>query len=158
MSGGGTAAYRLIITAALVAPLLCCCTAVSPMQQQMHLERAERLLERGRQDDFQQAIKAFASALEGSSGRAGVLTRIRECLFAAAERAARRGDSYGEWRCYLAYTENFDRTSSQAYVRLARVCEKRGDLPGAVYFAKKAYALDPGSPEIQELLKGLDPI
>ena len=140
--------------------LLCSCGVlmVNPETAADCLSRGKAFLERGEDGDLKHAVEAFMCALDKAQDADRTLRVIRESLFAAAERYREQGNRAREAACYLAYTENFDAESIEAYIKLVRFHQRMGNLSGALSFAKRAYRLDPGNREVLLLMKELDPI
>jgi tetratricopeptide (TPR) repeat protein len=102
------------------------------------------------------AIVEFKTVMNLSASPAQDLAFVQNALFARAEEYARQGDMYTESRCYLAYTENFNQKDVEACIRLGRLFSRMGNPVGALYYAKKAYALDPKNKAAIELMNNLN--
>lgn len=100
---------------------------------------------------MKRAISEFKTALEKSKNTDETTLQIREFLFERAKKYSLQGDTYIESRCYLAYTENF-KPDIDAYVALGRIFLKIGNPVGSLYYANKAYAIDPKNNEVRELM------
>jgi tetratricopeptide (TPR) repeat protein len=114
------------------------------------LWHGKALLERGQEEDMRQAIGDFKSALDNSRQTYETLLMIREIFFSRAEKYRIQKNNLMESRCYLAYTENFDQNDAEAYKNLGRIYTDMGDLVTGLFFAKKAFEIDPENREIIE--------
>ncbi len=63
---------------------------------------------------------------------------------------------YTQSRCYLAYTENFNKDDVEACVNLGKLFYQTENPIGALHYAKKAYALDPANKAAKELIYELN--
>jgi tetratricopeptide (TPR) repeat protein len=133
------------------------CTAVSTVRKDsaFHLQRASRLLE---QENLKDAVVELKEAVEESNDPDFTLSEIRILLFTTAEKYRAIENYSREAQHYLAYTENFDKQDFEAFMRIGQAYEQMGNRVGGLYFAKKAYALDPKNREVIELIKRLNPI
>jgi tetratricopeptide (TPR) repeat protein len=122
----------------------------------LRLWLGKALLERGNQGDMKAAIIEFKTAMNASASPAQDLALIRSALFARAEQYSAHGDRYTQSRCYLAYTENFNPNDIEACIALGKLFSKVGNPVGALYYAQKAYALDPKNKAAIELLGELN--
>ena len=122
----------------------------------LRLWLGKALLERGNKGDMKAAIIEFKTAMNASASPAQDLALIRSALFARAEQYSAQGDRYTQSRCYLAYTENFNPNDIEACVALGTLFSKVGNPVGALYYAQKAYALDPKNKAAIELLGELN--
>lgn len=130
--------------------------ALDQNDSRLHLLLGKALLERGNKGDLKQAIIEFKAAVNNSLSLDTDLARIRSIFFGWAKKYASQGDLYTESRCYLAYTENFNSTDAEAYLALGKVFLRMGNPVGALYYAKKAYALDHENKAVIELLNDLN--
>jgi tetratricopeptide (TPR) repeat protein len=121
-----------------------------------HLWLGNALLARGKEGDLKAALIEFKKAVDLSKDSEKVLAQIRSFFFARADNYSKSGDAYMESRCYLAYTENFNKKDVDAYVKLGRIMLGMGNQVAAVYYAKKAYALEPKNASVRELLSTLN--
>jgi len=121
-----------------------------------HLLLGNAFLERGLQGDMKSAIIEFKAGMNKSNNSEKDIKQIRDYLMARANKYSLQGDSYSESRCYLAYTENFNSKDSEAYIALSRILLEMDNPSGALYYAKKAYALDPKKQEVIELMLDLN--
>jgi tetratricopeptide (TPR) repeat protein len=103
------------------------------------------ILGRGGADDMRSAVAEFKIAVSTSATPAQDTELIRSVMFARAEQFASQGDMYGQSRCYLAYAENFNTSDAEAYMHIGRLLSRIGNPVGALHYAKRAYALDPGN-------------
>ena len=133
------------------------CTVVSTGRKDpaFHLQRASRLLE---QENLNDAVVELKEAVDESNELDLTLSEIRILLFTTAEKYRAIKNYSRESQHYLAYTENFDKQNFEAFMRIGQAYEQMGNLLGGLYFAKKAYALDPKNREVIELIKRLNPI
>ena len=133
------------------------CTAVSTVRKDpaFHLQRASRLLE---QENLKDAVVELKEAVDESNDPDLTLSEIRILLFTTAEKYRAIKNYSREAQHYLAYTENFDKQNFEAFMRIGQAYEQMGNFVGGLYFAKKAYALDPKNREVIELIKRLNPI
>ena len=122
----------------------------------LRLWLGKALLARGKQGDMKAAIIEFKTAMSASASPAQDLALIRSALFARAEQYSAQGDRYTQSRCYLAYTENFNKNDVEACVALGKLFSMVGNPVGALYYAQKAYALDPKNKAAIELLGELN--
>lgn len=130
------------------------CVSIAHNDSECHLWLGKALLERGKEGDMKRAIFEFKAALEKSENTDKATLQIREFLFEKAKKYSLKGDTYSESRCYLAYTENF-KPDLDAYVALSRIFLSMGNPVGSLYYAKKAYALDPKNKAVKELMDDL---
>jgi tetratricopeptide (TPR) repeat protein len=121
-----------------------------------HLWLGKVLLERGKEGDLKAALTEFKKAIDTSKDREKALAQIRSFFFERADKYSQKGDSYMESRCYLAYTENFNKNDADAYIKLGNVMLAMGNPLGALYYAKKAKALDPNNKAVRELMDTLN--
>jgi tetratricopeptide (TPR) repeat protein len=121
-----------------------------------HLWLGNTLLARGKEGDLKAALIEFMKAVDLSKDSEKVLVLIRSFIFARADNYSKSGDTYMESRCYLAYTENFNKKDVDAYVKLGRIMLGMGNPVAAVYYAKKAYILEPKNQSVRELLDTLN--
>ena len=133
------------------------CTVVSTVRKDsaFHLQRASRLLE---QENLKDAVVELKEAVDESNDLELTLSKIRILLFTTAEKYRAIKNYSRESQHYLAYTENFDKQNFEAFMRISQAYEQMGNRVGGLYFAKKAYALDPKNREVIELIKRLNPI
>ena len=122
----------------------------------LRLWLGKALLERGNKGDLKAAIIEFKTAMSASASPAQDQALVRNALFARAEQYSAQGDRYTQSRCYLAYTENFNPNDIEACVALGKLFSKVGNPVGALYYAQKAYALDPKNKAAIELLSELN--
>jgi tetratricopeptide (TPR) repeat protein len=121
-----------------------------------HLWLGNALLERGKEGDLKAALMEFMKAIDTSKERDKALSQIRGFFFARADKYSQKGDMYMESRCYLAYTENFNKNDADAYVKLGKVMLEMGNPMAALYYAKKANALEPKNESLKELMSTLN--
>ena len=121
-----------------------------------HLWLGKVLLERGKEGDLKAALIEFKKAIDTSKEREKALTQIGGFFFERADKYSQQGDTYLESRCYLAYTENFNKNDVEAYVKLGRIMLEMGNPVGALYYAKKAYALEPKNKSVMEIMNILN--
>jgi tetratricopeptide (TPR) repeat protein len=132
------------------------CIAEDKNNSTCHLWLGKALLGRGKEEDLKAVLTEFKKAIDTSKEREKTLSQIRACFFARADKYSQKGDNYMESRCYLAYTENFNKNDADAYVKLGKVMLEMGNPIAAVYYAKKAYALEPKNDSAIELLQTLN--
>jgi tetratricopeptide (TPR) repeat protein len=130
------------------------CVSISHNDSDCHLWLGNSLLERAKDGDMKRAISEFKAAFEKSEYTDKTTFQIREFLFEKAKEYSLKGDTYSESRCYLAYTENF-KPDIDAYVALGRIFLSMGNPVGSLYYAKKAYALEPKNKAVMELMDDL---
>jgi tetratricopeptide (TPR) repeat protein len=121
-----------------------------------HLWLGKAYLERGGDGDLKSAITAFKISLDQSGNKEETLLLLRESLFDRARRYSSQNATSLELKCYLAYTENFDQKDIDAYITVGRLFLKMGNPLGALYYAKKAYALDHKNRDAIELMDDLN--
>jgi tetratricopeptide (TPR) repeat protein len=121
-----------------------------------HLWLGKALLERGKEGDLKGALTEFKKAIDSSKEREKILSQIRTSFFERADKYSQKNDMYMESRCYLAYTENFNKNDADAYVKLGRVMVTMNNPVAALYYAKKAIALEPKNASVRELLDTLN--
>ena len=107
--------------------------------------------------DIKRAIIKFKAAQDRQDS-ADVLEFIRDAFFQKAAEYSSSGNEYMEAVCYLAYSENFDKEDVEVLMNLARLFSNMGNLPVALNFAKRAYALDPNNEEIVDMIDEMSPI
>jgi tetratricopeptide (TPR) repeat protein len=132
------------------------CIAVDKNNSTCHLWMGKVLLERGKEGDLKSALIEFKKAVDTSKDREKTLAQIRSFFFERADKYSQKGDIYMESRCYLAYTENFNKNDADAYIKLGNVMLAMGNPLGALYYAKKAKALDPNNKAVRELMDTLN--
>jgi len=132
------------------------CIAVDQNNSDYHLWLGNALLERGKEGDLKSALIEFKKAVDTSKDREKALAQIRSFFFERADKYSQKGDIYMESRCYLAYTENFNKNDVDAYIKLGNVMLAMGNPLGALYYAKKAKALDPNNKAVRELMDTLN--
>ena len=113
-------------------------------------------LQRGNKEDMKAAIIEFKTALSISASPGQTLALIRSALFARAEQYGAQGDTYTQSRCYLAYTENFNKDDVEACINIGKLFFQTDNPIGALYYAKKAYALDPKNKAAMGLMNELN--
>jgi tetratricopeptide (TPR) repeat protein len=121
-----------------------------------HLWMGKAFLERGNKGDMKEALTEFKAVMSTSANPVQDLAQIRSALFARAEKYSAQGDMYTQSRCYLAYTENFNRDDIAACILLSKLFSRMGNPVGALYYAQKAYALDPKNKAAMELMNELN--
>ena len=121
-----------------------------------HLWLGNAYLERGETGDMKNAIVEFKAALNTSHSSEKDTRQIRDYLIARAKKYSTQNDYYSESRCYLAYTENFNPQDAEAYIALGKIFMEMGNPAGALYYAKKAYALEPKNNEVLSLMGELN--
>jgi tetratricopeptide (TPR) repeat protein len=114
------------------------------------------LLGRGNKEDMKAAITEFKAAISTSASPGQTMELIRSALFARAEQYAAQGDTYTQSRCYLAYTENFNKDDVEACIHIGKLFFQTDNPVGALHYAKKAYALDPQNKAAMELIYELN--
>jgi tetratricopeptide (TPR) repeat protein len=122
----------------------------------LRLWLGKALLERGNKEDMKAAITEFKTAMSTSANPGQTMALIRSALFARAEQYAAQGDKYTQSRCYLAYTENFNKDDVEACINLGKLFYQTDNPIGALHYAKKAYALDPKNKAAMELIHELN--
>ena len=132
------------------------CVTVDKNNSTYHLWLGKVLLERGKEGDLKAALIEFKKAIDTSKERDKAMNQIRSFFFERADKYSQKGDTYMESRCYLAYTENFNKNDAEAYVKLGNVMLTMGNTIGALYYAKKAYALEPKNKAVRELMDTLN--
>jgi len=132
------------------------CIAADKNNSTCHLWLGKVLLEREKEGDLKAALTEFKKAIDTSKEREKALAQIRSFFFERAAKYSQKGDTYMESRCYLAYTENFNKNDVEAYVKLGNVMLTMGNPVGALYYAKKAYALEPKNESVRELMDTLN--
>jgi tetratricopeptide (TPR) repeat protein len=128
------------------------CIRIDQNNSDYHLWLGNVLLERGKEGDLKAALTEFKKAIDTSKDSEKALAQIRSFIFERADKYSQTGDIYMESRCYLAYTENFNKNDADAYVKLGRVMLTMGNPIGALYYAKKAKALEPKNASARELM------
>jgi tetratricopeptide (TPR) repeat protein len=121
-----------------------------------HLFLGKSLLERDKAGDLKVAISEFKTALGSSEDNTKNLAQVRAFLFQKANTDLQKNDMYKASRCYLAYTENFSQQDAEAYLNIGRLMYKMGNPVGALFYARKAYALDPKNKAVIELMDDLN--
>jgi tetratricopeptide (TPR) repeat protein len=121
-----------------------------------HFLLGKALLERGEKGDMKTAIGEFKAAIAKSKDTAQDTEQIRRILFERAKKYSLKGDIYTESRCYLVYTENFDQNDVAALVLIGKLFLKMGNPIGALYYAEKAYKLNPKDKGAWELMDTLN--
>ena len=116
------------------------------------------LLEREHEDDMKAAIGYFMAAMNNGNDKEDILLHVRDLFFDKAERYLAQDDDYMESRCYLSYVENFDDEDVDALIRLGRIYGNTGDLRTGLYYARKAYNLDPKNKEVIDLISDINPL
>jgi tetratricopeptide (TPR) repeat protein len=114
------------------------------------------LLERGNKGDMKAALAEFKTVMSTSASPAQDLALVRSALFSRAEKYSAQGDMYTQSRCYLAYTENFNKDDAEAFINLGKLFSRMGNPVGALYYARKAYSLDPKNKAAIELMNDLN--
>jgi tetratricopeptide (TPR) repeat protein len=132
------------------------CIAGDKENSTCHLWQGKALLERGKEGDLKAALTEFKQVIDTSKEREKTLSQIRRCFFERADKYSQKNDMYMESRCYLAYTENFNKKDADAYVKLGKVMLEMGNTKAALYYAKKAYALEPKNESLKELMTTLN--
>ncbi len=122
----------------------------------LRLWLGKALLARGNKEDMKAAIIEFKTAMSTSASPAQTMALIRSALFARAQQYAAQGDRYTQSRCYLAYTENFNKDDVEACIHLGKLFYQTDNPIGALHYAKKAYALDPENKAAMELINELN--
>lgn len=130
--------------------------SLNPDASSSHLWLGKAFLDRGGNSDLKAAIIAFKNALNISKDIENDTKQIREIFFARAHKYSSQGETYAESRCYLAYTENFNSQDIDAYIALTYIFAKMGNPIATLYYAKKAYALDPKNSEVKDILSDLN--
>jgi len=131
----------------------------APLEQKdsgLRIGLGTALLQRGNKEDMKAAIIEFKTAMSTSASPAQTMALIRSALFARAEQYAAQGDTYTQSRCYLAYTENFNKDDVEACVNLGKLFYQTDNPIGALYYANKARALDPKNKAAMELINELN--
>jgi tetratricopeptide (TPR) repeat protein len=121
-----------------------------------HLWLGKALLERGKEGDLKGTLTEFKQAIDTSKEHEKTLSQIRTSFFDRADKYSQRGDIYMKSRCYLAYAENFNKNDADVYVKIGSVMLDMGNPVAALYYAKKAYALEPKNESLRELLNTLN--
>ena len=132
------------------------CATLNKKDSTAHLLLGNALLERDKDGDLKAAISAFKAAQGASEDKDKVTAQVREFLFKKANDFLQKNDMYKATRCYLAYTENFNKQDAEAYLNLGRLMQQMGNPVGALYYAKKAYVLDPKNKAVIELMDDLN--
>lgn len=132
------------------------CLSLGQKDSTAHLWLGKMFLERGGKTDMKTAIAEFKAALEKSENIVNDTKQIRDILFARAQKYSLQGDIYTESRCYLAYTENFDKNDVEALIVIGNIFFKMGNPIGALYHAERAYDLEPNNKEVMKLLDHLN--
>jgi len=132
------------------------CIADDKNNSTCNLWLGKALLARGKEGDLKAALTAFKKAIDSSKEREKVLAQIRSFFFERADKYSQTGDTYMESRCYLAYTENLNKNDADTYVKLGRVMLTMNNPVAALYYAKKAYALEPKNASVRELIDTLN--
>jgi len=132
------------------------CIADDKKNSTCYLWLGKALLERGKEGDLKATLTEFKKAIDVSQESENALTQIRSTFFERADKYSQKGDIYMESRCYLAYTENFNRNDVEVYVKLGNIMLKMGNPVAALYYAKKAYTLEPENASVRELLDTLN--
>lgn len=122
----------------------------------LRLLQGKALLARGNKEDMKAAITEFKTAMSTSASPAQTMALIRRTLFARAQQYSAQGDRYTQSRCYLAYTENFNKDDVEACINLGKLFYQTDNPLGALHYAKKAYALDPENKAAMELIHELN--
>jgi len=122
----------------------------------LHLWLGKALLARANKGDMKAALSEFKTVMSTSASPAQDLALVRSALFAQAEQYSAQKDMYAQSRCYLAYTENFNQDDVEACINLGKLFSRMGNPVGALYYAKKAYALDPKNKAAIELINDLN--
>jgi len=130
------------------------CVSLAQEDISCHLWLGNAFLERGNDGDMRRAISEFKAEIEKSKNPDDITLQIREFLFERAKKYSSQNDAYHESGCYMAYTENF-LPDIEAYIALGRIFLKIGNPIGSLYYANKAYALDPKNEAVRELMDGL---
>ena len=128
------------------------CIADDKNNSTCHLWLGKGLLERGKEGDLKIALIEFKKAINTSEASEKALAQIRSSFFERADKYSQKGETYMESRCYLAYTENFNKNDVDAYIKLGKVMLEIDNPVAALYYAKKAYALEPKNASVRELL------
>ena len=147
----------LLFLTMVLALCLNSCTVLPAVRKNpaLHLQRASKLLEQGNLKD---AVVELKDAVDESNEPDLTLSEIRILLFTTAEKYRAIKNYSREAQHYLAYTENFDQQNFEAFLRIGQAYERMGNLVGGLYFANKAYALEPKNREVIELIDCLNPI
>jgi tetratricopeptide (TPR) repeat protein len=132
------------------------CIADDKHNSTCNLWLGKALLARGKEGDLKAALTEFKKAIDSSKDREKALAQIRVFFFERADKYSQTGDIYMESRCYLAYIENFNKNNADAYVKLGRVMVTMNNPVAALYYAKKAYKLEPKNASVRELLDTLN--
>ena len=132
------------------------CATLNKKDSTAHLLLGNALLKRDKDVDLKAAISAFKAAQKASEDKDKVTAQVREFLFKRANDFIQKNDMYKATRCYLAYTENFNKQDAEAYLNLGRLMQQMGNPVGALYYAKKAYVLDPKNKAVIELMDDLN--
>jgi tetratricopeptide (TPR) repeat protein len=132
------------------------CIAGDKENSTCHLWQGKALLERGKEGDLKAALTEFKKAIDSSKEREKSLAQIRVLFFERADKYSQKNDMYMQSRCYLAYTENFNKNDADAYVKLGTVMLEMGNPLAALYYAKKANAIEPQNKSLKELISTLN--
>jgi len=132
------------------------CIADDKNNSTCHLWLGRALLEQGKEGDLKAVLTEFKKAIDTSKEREKALSQIRVFFIERADKYSQKGESYMESRCYLAYAENFNKNDADVYVKLGSVMLGMGNPVAALYYAKKAYALEPKNESLRELLNTLN--
>lgn len=132
------------------------CIADDKNNSTCHLWLGKALLERGKEGDLKAVLIEFKDAINMSKESEKVLTQIRSAFFERADKYSQKGDLYMKSRCYLAYAENFNKNDADAYVKVGKIMLEMGNPVTALFYAKKAFHLEPKNADLRELVTTLN--
>jgi len=132
------------------------CATLNKKDSTAHLLLGNAFLERDKDGDLKAAISAFKAAQGASEDKEKVIAQVKAFLFKRANDFLQKNDMYKTTRCYLAYTENFNKQDAEAYLNLGRLMYQMGNPVGALFYTKKAYVLDPKNKAVIELMDDLN--
>ena len=108
-------------------------------------------------EHIKSAILEFKKAQKRDNSKENLLL-IKDAFLSRAAEYLVQEEEYMGAVCYLAYSENFHNEDVEALINIARIYNNIGNLPAALSYAKRAYALDPDNREIIDIITLINPI